>query len=273
MESCLMSDSRSDDVKAREKEHHEQRYATAIDPRRNISQLYEITAASKDYWREMIRSHVSAGSRLLEYGCGSGQNLEFCRTLPGSYFGIDISEAGIQKARQSARLVEFDATYQVADAESTGFPSGYFDVVMGSGIIHHLDVAKSMSELSRITKPTGCCIFFEAMGHNVFLRIFRALTPKVRSPDEHPLLESDFETMRRHFRRVEPAYFHLIGLAAAPFRATSLFVPMAGYLSRIDERILRRFRWLRKHSWICVIKLSEPIGAEVVQGDGPGVAM
>lgn len=45
--------------------------------------------------------------------------------------------------------------------EQLGFKKEVFDVVIGSGILHHLNIELALLEIHRILKPHGYFIFFE----------------------------------------------------------------------------------------------------------------
>jgi len=60
--------------------------------------------------------------------------------------------------------------------------------VCGSGTLHHLYIDAAFKELVRVLKPNGCVVFFEPLGHNFLINLYRKLTPSMHSEDEHPLL-------------------------------------------------------------------------------------
>jgi SAM-dependent methyltransferase len=247
------------DVKAREREFHDQRFGAESDPRSTLSKYYLVTQESRELYRSLIRTNAPEGSTVLEYGCGDGANFNFYKSLKCDFYGIDISSEAIKKAGAAATSQGLQCKYSVADAENTNFESDFFDLVLGSGILHHLDIDKSLAELSRVTKQTGCCVFFEPLGHNPLVNMFRALTPKVRSQDEHPLRDRDLETMKRYFAIVDISYFHFFGLAAVLFRGTRFFAKALSRFGQLDAYFVRRFGWFGKYCWICVIRLSNPV--------------
>ena len=247
-------------IKEREREFHDRRFAAEIDPRASLSKYYSVTHESKEFYRSIIRMSAPTGSRILEYGCGEAtENIEFYKSLDCEFFGIDISPEAIKKAKATAEAKGFSAKYSVEDAERTTLPSDFFDLSMGSGILHHLNIEKSMAELRRITKRSGCCVFFEPLGHNILINLFRSFTPKFRSSDEHPLRNRDFDTMKRYFRRVDVSYFHFFALGAVLFRRTSLFDGALRLFLAIDSHLTKKSSWFGKYCWVCVIRLSDPL--------------
>ncbi len=253
------------EVKERERGFHDERYGSDIDPRFQLEKYYSITHESQEVFRKLIRGRLNSNSRLLEYGCGMGESADFHITLNCDFYGLDISPEAIKKAEAAANELGFKATYLVADAENTTLKEDSFDVIIGSGILHHLNLDNALAELSRITKKSGCCIFTEPLGYNPMINLFRALTPQLRSSDEHPLMVDDFKKMAQYFAKVDIFYFHFFSFGAVLFRKTPFFDSIRRRLARIDDYFVRTFDWFGKYCWICVIQLGDPIKtAEVV---------
>ena len=82
-----------------------------------------------------------------------------------------------------------------------------FDLVYGTGILHHLQINQCLNEISRVLKPGGRLLFIEPLGTNPFINFYRYLTPGSRSKDEHPLLKEDFDNINRKFSKMEIKYY------------------------------------------------------------------
>ena len=249
------------EIKAREKAFHDDRFGQDVDPRGKLDAVYSLTFASTQAYRSLLAMDFPVNGRFLEYGCGTGGDFNFYKSLRARLYGIDISEEAIQKARVRAQEQSIEAEFKVGDAENTGYDARFFDRIAGLGILHHLDLKKSLLELSRIAKKDGCCVFSEPLGHNPIINLFRYLTPKLRTSDEHPLKQHDLELMGRHFADVKVTYFYLLTFLALPLRRTTLFKPAYRLLTAADERLFKAFPWLGKYAWICVIELRSPKAA------------
>ena len=258
-----MTDLKSE-VKERERGFHDIRYGSEVDPRFQLEKYYSITHESQEVFRNLIRESLTKDSRLLEYGCGMGESADFHITLDCDFYGLDISPEAIKKAEAAARELSFKATYLVADAENTMLDADSFDVIIGSGILHHLNLDNALPELSRITKKSGCCVFTEPLGYNPMINLFRALTPRLLSSDEHPLMTDDFKKMEQYFGKVEVFYFHFFSFGAVFLRKTPFFDRVRRRLARIDNYFVQTFDWFGKYCWICVIRLSDPIKSSQV---------
>lgn len=237
-----------------ERAFHDARFKEA-DTRDKLAAVYSIIGASKEEVSKIIEGHCGPGTTLLEYGCGDGIDPKL-HSLGCQLYGIDISKEAIHKARQKTCSV--GVLYSVGDCHATEFPSDIFDCVTGNGILHHLDLRKALEELARITYDDGICVFTEPLGHNPLINLFRWLTPKLRSPDEHPLMRSDLQLMKTYFKKVEVRHYYLFALLAVPFRRSKFFTPVYEALLRFDEKMFKQFPRLRRHSWMVLIKLSQP---------------
>jgi 2-polyprenyl-3-methyl-5-hydroxy-6-metoxy-1,4-benzoquinol methylase len=238
---------------------HNSRFSNGKDGRKLFDGFYKITFNSKLYFKKTISSSIYSGCNILELGSGNGSENQIDDTKSYCIKGIDISEAGILEAKKNSLANDITIEYSLSDAHSTNFDSNYFDVVYGSGIIHHLDISLVSKELARILKNDGFCFFYEPMAYNPFVQIFRFLTPHLRTKDEHPLKLNDFSIMSIYFKNVDIKYFHLISLFSLLFIKNKHFISVHNFLSDIDEFLIKKIPSIAKYSWICVIKLSMPL--------------
>ncbi len=240
----------------REKEFHNERFEK--DTRKHLDKYYSITRNSRACYVDKITLNAR-GKTILEYGCGEGSFSFDLAKLGAMVYGIDISEVAIEKAKlkADAEYLSDSTRFEVMNAEEPKFDNGIFDRICGVAILHHLDLSKSLKELARMMKPAGNAVFWEPLGHNLFINLYRSLTKDLRTKDEHPLLVSDFEQFKKCFKSVEIRYFHLISLICVPLRNLRLFPKLIDFFDGIDS-ILFRIPILRRNAWYAVIELSIP---------------
>ena len=82
---------------------------------------------------EFIRP--TAGMRILDIGCGTARIVEYLPKI--DYYGFDMSERYITAARRRYGSRGHFQCAQVEHATLDGLPP--FDVVLASGVMHHLD--------------------------------------------------------------------------------------------------------------------------------------
>lgn len=236
----------------REKEFHNEAFSS--NKRKITRKYYQTSLYSKQFYRDKVSEDVK-DKRVLEYGCGPGSQA-FSLVEKGAVVdAIDISDVAIEQARAKAEKLGVKINFTVMDAENLDFDDDTFDLVCGSGILHHLDLDNCYRELSRVLKPAGKGIFFEPMGYNPLINFYRKLTPSLRTDDEHPLLLEDLELAGKYFSKVKPHYFHLTSIAASFIPVDSVRILLSVPLNAVDSVIFKAAPFLKKYAWITVLEL------------------
>jgi len=238
----------------REKEFHNEAFAT--NKRKRVKKYYKTTDRSKQFYRDKIHENVT-GKKVLEYGCGPGSQAFSLAKAGADVTAIDISDVAIDQTKEEADRQGVEIECYVMDAENLTFEDNSFDRVCGSGILHHLDLERCYKELSRVLKPGGAGIFFEPMGYNPLINLYRNLTPDLRTDDEHPLLMKDFELAENYFDEVTPHFFHLTSVAASFIPSETFQSALARPLNRLDSRLFKTLPFLKKYAWITVLEIQK----------------
>lgn len=248
----------------REKAFHNSAFQSSV--RHREAAFYSVWGDSLALYERLLNEHGGSGTSVLEYGCGQGSHAFFLAERGAHVLGIDISDVAIQQAQAEAatrRLMT--AEFRVMNAETLDLPPGTFDLICGSGILHHLDLERAYPAIARVLRPSGVAVFLEPLGHNPLINLYRRLTPDQRTSDEHPLLRRDFDLARRYFGQVETAHFHLSVLAAVPLRRTIAFGPVRRALGALDGALFSALPLLRHWAWIVVTVLKSPRPAQPEQ--------
>jgi ubiquinone/menaquinone biosynthesis C-methylase UbiE len=225
---------------------------------RYADRFYSIQRSSKAFYRQYIIDRCTQ-KRVLEYGCGPDSHAMLFVPKGAKVVGVDISRVAIEEYRRVVSEHEVSGVEAcVMNAEELAFADKSIDIICGLGILHHLDLTRSFTELSRILKPGGSAIFLEPLAHNPLIRLYRRLTPKMRTPDEHPLTISDLKGAERYFNRIETKYFHLVSLAAVVINGRRGFNGLLQLLDKVDERLLGHCQALQRYAWAVALILSEP---------------
>jgi SAM-dependent methyltransferase len=242
--------------KERERAFHNDRFSQG--PEEWVPASYSLIESSSSFFeREIVRR--SEGGTVLEYGCGPGTYSFELAEKAARVIGVDISEVAIERARTRAERMRLtDKTeFHVMDCEALTFPEATFDLVCGRAILHHLDLAKALSTIARVLKPNGAAAFYEPLGHNPVVNLYRRMTPAIRTADEHPLVMRDLAQARDLFERVQFVPFVLFSMLATPLRKSRLFPHALKLLENVDAAAFK-VPGLGKYAWTSVWIMEGP---------------
>lgn len=211
-------------------------------------------------------------SHVLVYGCGFDNAAIWFAKAGANVDAIDISPKSIENQKLIAAKTGVNINALLMDAHRLEFPSNRYDIVYGNLILHHLEIEKAAGEIHRVLKPGGKGVFRDVMKGNLFLQVFRFLTPFWRTPDEHPLTNNDFAFLNKKFLKCEIDQYILSGLPYlflarimnnVIFRRMRLKVriprPDSIYanMDKIDCLLFRLMPFLKKQAWYCLIALTK----------------
>lgn len=246
----------AEDRIARERQFFDDYFAHA-ELRSATDKFYAAGRGAYRAYASLLAAHCP-GKRVLEYGCGPGSYAPLVAQLGGNVQGIDISPVAIEQAKEYAAKAGLPIAYSVMNAEATTFEDGRFGVICGTGILHHLDLHRALPEIARILHPGGEAIFLEPLGHNPLINLYRRLTPRMRTADEHPLRMADLKLVASYFGSVRLTYFNLHTLFAVPFLRLPGARALVAVLDAADRMVFRALVPLRKYAWIVVMQLARP---------------
>jgi SAM-dependent methyltransferase len=190
---------------------------------------------------------------VLDYGCGIGSITEkIIKFSPEKLVGVDISEISINKAIESAKNLNLHIEYSVDNCENLKLKEKYFDLVFGSGILHHLNIQKAINEISKVLKDNGEMVFLEPLGTNPLINLYRKLTPNSRSKDEHPFIKKDFDLINSLFKNVKINYYGFFTLVFFLFYRKpekSMFFKM---LCKLDSYFFK-IEYFKNFAWSILI--------------------
>jgi SAM-dependent methyltransferase len=95
---------------------------------------------------------VSAGSRVLDIGCGLGDLAAAAAARGAAATGTDLAEGMLAAARRRHPEINF----ALADGEALPFAESSFDATLAAFVINHMpDPERGAAEMVRVTRPGG----------------------------------------------------------------------------------------------------------------------
>src|SRR3954469_9267251 len=145
-------------------------------------------------WAELAEAHnrplfeavldaagVTAGTRLLDVGCGSGLGLQVAPRRGAIVSGLDISAGLLAVARE--RLP--DADLREGDMESLPFADDAFDAVIGINAFQFAgDPVRALGEAARVSRATVVVSLFAAPERSEGTALHKAMSALV-PPEDH----------------------------------------------------------------------------------------
>jgi 2-polyprenyl-3-methyl-5-hydroxy-6-metoxy-1,4-benzoquinol methylase len=193
------------------------------------------------------------GCRVLDYGCGQGEEATYLAKMGAHVTAIDISPVGIELTRERARLngVGDRVNAQLMRCDPTEFPHESFDIVHGFGILHHVGLQIGLMEIKRLLKPGGRGLFFEHMGNS---KLIERLRPKEKdyTKGERPVTWKEVQEIRPEFSKLLARPFHIASRLRK--RVQVLNRPA---VKRVDHAVLSALPFMRHFSSGLVIYLEK----------------
>jgi 2-polyprenyl-3-methyl-5-hydroxy-6-metoxy-1,4-benzoquinol methylase len=179
-----------------------------------------------------------AGHRVLDVGCGMGDNAILLALAGAEVTGVDVSPRSIEVAERRARAMGLPTTprFVCAPIETADLPAGTFDVVWGDGVLHHVipELDAILTRLRIVARPAARFVFSEPVNRVAALRRLREALPIPvdGTPGERPLEEAELAIVRRHVPDLALRPFGLLG------RANRFVVPRGYEGAPLARRVL-----------------------------------
>ncbi|MFX1409124.1 MAG: methyltransferase domain-containing protein [Promethearchaeota archaeon] len=101
---------------------------------------------------------------ILDIGCGTGiPTIELARLSNGEIIGIDIDQDALDKLNLKIEKKGLSNRVKTVNCSlyETEFPDKNFNILWDEGVIHILDLKKSLKECNRLLKPNGFLVIGE----------------------------------------------------------------------------------------------------------------
>jgi len=132
-----------------------------------------------------VRDRVPRGlRRLLDVGCGVGDNLADLADRADELLGVDPAPANVEQAQANMSRSGYASRIEVAFAEGLPFEDGWVDCVLMLDVMEHVtDRPRALREVERVLAPGGTliCVTPEARTLHLLERLDRVLGAPVHA--------------------------------------------------------------------------------------------
>ena len=195
---------------------------------------------------------VSAGERVLDVACGSGNVALAAARRHADVVGIDYVPSLLERARERAAAERLAIEFRAADAEALPFPDASFDVVLSAfGVMFAPDQERAAGELLRVCRPGGLVGLANWTPTSAAADLFRASArvapppPGRRSPVEWGTAERLRELLAERVRsiRLRDHVWHLRVASADAFVDfyRTRFGPIVRTFAQLDEAAAQEY--------------------------------
>jgi ubiquinone/menaquinone biosynthesis C-methylase UbiE len=238
----------------RERDYHKTHAGRVADRFKSID--YEVvTSPNRRWWNAYwevwtyLRSMPLTGSKVLVVGCGWGSDALRFAKLGAQVSAFDLSPDMLVIAKRFAEADGLAVQFEEMPAEKMTYDTGVFDIVFCRDILHHVDIPKTMNEISRVTKLGGVLVIDEIYSHSLtdVVRhswlVERVLYPAMRpfiyqekinyiTEDERKMTERDIAIVRSYVDKpLYCKYFNFFVTRIVPDKFVAL--------SKLDRTFLR----------------------------------
>jgi SAM-dependent methyltransferase len=201
------------------------------------------------------------GKVVLDFGCGTGENIVPLSKRGAQVTGLDISAELIALAQRRLKDAAVDATLKVGSAYHTGLPDESVDVIFCIALIHHLDIPLVRDEMRRILVKGGLIILSEPIRFSAAYNCVRKLLPAKEediSDHEHPLTHEELTTFTQNFVVEGMRYFRLPLVPLIEWAMPPRLVDW-GKVFRTDRWILQNVGLSQRYATIATMRLRKAV--------------
>ena len=194
--------------------------------------------AGKIRWQRRVRlltAHLNPNMHVLEIGCGTGLLTQELQYSEADINAIDISPDLLSIAKK--KITSKNIKFTLENAYDLSFKDESFDTVIGSSILHHLNINKALSEFYRVLKPGGTICFTEPNMLNPIIAVQKNI-PFIKkimgdTPDETAFIKWKIKDQLRvyKYKNIEVTAFDFLHPSLPGF-SLPIMIPFTDFLDK-----------------------------------------
>ena len=172
---------------AREREFHDAWAASIEIDDIQVEAYFEACTAPENRFIMSQLGNIE-GKRLLDLGCGAGENSIYFAKKGAHCVAADYSPGMVEVALKLAAANGVIVEGKTVNAMQLDFADDSFDLIYASNLLHHLPEPQTcIREMHRVLRPGGQACFWDPLRHNPAINVYRRIATAVRTEDEMPL--------------------------------------------------------------------------------------
>jgi len=194
--------------------------------------------AGKLRWQrrvKMLTTCIKPNDQILELGCGTGYFTKEIVSTGAFVTAIDISPELINIAK--TEITASNVIFLLENAYDLSFNENSFDQIIGSSVLHHLEIKKAIGEMFRVLKPGGRIFFTEPNMMNPQIAMQKNIPALKRklgdSPDETAFFRWTLKRLMHEtgFKAIEITPFDFLHPSLS-----TLLIPFISKLGSVVEK-------------------------------------
>jgi ubiquinone/menaquinone biosynthesis C-methylase UbiE len=158
------------------------------------------------YLPRLVNFAGYAGKRVLDVGCGVGNDLSRFARHGAAVVGVDLAERSIELARTNFRQRGLAGEFHVMNGEQLELPDETFDVVFCHTVLHFTPEPRRMvQEIHRVLRPAGEAIIMTVNRHswlNMLQRVMQVEVDHLDAPVFRQFTAAEFRELLAPFAHV-----------------------------------------------------------------------
>lgn len=241
---------------------------TFFDDTKDKKKIFEETEKERYTKQAKILSYANferyKDKRVLEVGCGIGEDaIQFARH-GAIYTGVDLTERAVEITKERFAIFGEAGEIIKLNAEELPFPDNYFDYVYSFGVIHHSPHPENIvSEIYRVLKPGGSIIimlynrtsFYYLIEVNIIRKLFFYFCNKRNFCRNlfalfNKKLQNRFESFRAKMEKMKRINRTPTAEEWVSMNTDDVFCPLARVYSKAQaKRLFSRFTDFKIEVW------------------------
>ena len=195
------------------------------------------------------------GRKLLEIGCGMGDQLAYFASRGAEVVGIDVSQESLIFAQRMLQEQKLTGKVLEMSAEKLEFKDNSFDLIYINSALMHVDHQKVLQECRRVLKKGRALIILEPLKYNPLMMVYRLFSPYRKTKPQY-MSVGEFRMLAEEFWEYVHREFYFFSLLSLPlfrkYPAKALLV--SKQLERVDSALGKVLPWLKRLYWVSVVR-------------------